>query len=195
MKRFLALFAVVMVLAFPVMLMAQTVAVQAEATIKDQVIQALVAGAMAFFTALATALTATAAAVGKTAWEWFRKKIAETKAGQKYGILLDALQISLAKKAKEKQKHYVEIVFELARIFRDGKVSEDEKARLRQMRAEILADAAQVAGGMISECRGLVVENVQERLDALLGELEYRLTGSPEALIPTCVGDSVAVGS
>lgn len=165
----------------------------------DEIIKALTAAVLA---ALASAGTAVTGAVGSLAykgWEMVKKWLATTRQGQLFGILTTALEIAVAKQAKAKGVHYREILFDLASIFKDGKVSDQERLRLIEMRKDILSDAAQVAGEMIAECRGLAadqgVKYVAERLDALLGELEYRLTGSPAALIPSGLADSPAAGS
>lgn len=153
-------------------------------------------GALTAFGAAATGAVSTLAYKG---WEWIKKSLASTRQGQLFGILTTALEIAVSKRANSEGKHYWGLVGELAQIFKDGKLSEAEKIRLTAIRKEILNDAALIAGDMIAECRGLAADEgakyIRERLDALLGELEYRLTGSPAALIPSSVGDSPAAES
>ncbi len=153
-------------------------------------------GALAAFGTAATGAVSTLAYKG---WEWIKKSLASTRQGQLFGILTTALEISVSKRAKAEGKHYWGLIGELAQIFKDGKLTEAEKSRLVAIRQEVITDAALIAGDMIAECRGLAADEgakyIRERLDALLGELEYRLTGSPAALIPSSAGDSPAVES
>lgn len=153
-------------------------------------------GALAAFGTAATGAVSTLAYKG---WEWIKKSLASTRQGQLFGILTTALEIAVSKRAKSEGKHYWSLIGELAAIFKDGNLSDAEKVRLYSIRKEILADAAAIAGEMIAECRGLAADQgakyISERLDALLGELEYRLTGSSTALIPSSAGESVATES
>ncbi len=166
------------------------------ATIWQQTYAALGGGLLAFVAAIGTALTGLVTTFGYKAWEGIKKYLASTRQGQLYGILCTALEISVSKMAQKRGIHYRQVLLDLVKIFQDGKVSEEEKAQLLAMRKGILSDAAYVAGNMIAECRGLAadqgVKYVSERLDALLGELEYRLTGSQAALIPSSLAVSVA---
>ena len=157
---------------------------------------ALLAAFYAALTAFGAAATGAVSTLAYKGWEMVKKWLAGTRQGQLFGILTDALEIAIAKQAAKQKTHYWDLIKDLARIFRDGKVDEAEKARLLAIRKEILDDAAQIAGEMIEECRGLAadqgVKYVSEKLDALLGELVFRLTGSSTALIPSSAGDSVA---
>lgn len=196
------LVAAVVMAILPVVVWAQGVPVPAfsfKDAAMDEVSRAFTAALKLALAAFFTALSGAVATVGYKLWEVARKWLATTRYGQYLGILGTALQQAIARKAKNLSIHPWELVRKLARIFRDGKVSEEERVELTAIRKDVLSDAAQIAGAMISECRGLAAEQagkrVGEELDMLLGELEYRLTGSPEALIPSGLENSEAAGS
>lgn len=160
---------------------------------------ALIAALYGALAAFGTAATGAISTLAYKGWEWIKKSLASTRQGQLFGILTTALEVAISKRAKSEGKHYWSLIGELASIFKDGKLSDAEKARLVTIRKDIVTDAAAIAGEMIAECRGLAADQgakyISERLDALLGELEYRLTGSSTALIPSSAGESVATES
>ena len=193
------LFAMALVLASVTLAFAADTTQTIQSQAWDELYKALAAAALAALGAIGTALTGAVATLGYKVWEAIKKWLAGTRQGQLMGILTTALEIAVAKKARELKKHYWQLLVEFVTIFKDGKVSPEERARLLSIRQEVLNDAALIAGDMIAECRGLAADEgakyLRERLDALLGELEYRLTGSPAALIPSSVGDSPAAES
>lgn len=109
-----------------------------------------------------------------------KKYLATVRFSQETGILMDACKKVLAKKALEKKIRYLDMI-------KDLHIDSEELA-------EIKRDALDVANESLKNLRGYVADEgakrISERLDYLLGELQFLVIASLGGLPGTSASDS-----
>ena len=139
--------------------------------------------AKVFFAALASFFASVTGLIGSTAYDALKKYLANSRYGQETGVIIEAIRVSMLRKAKAEGIEYYQLIQEFGAMLTDLKLDPTERARIKQLRDEIGEMAKQICKEQLPLIRGFVKDAggkwVGERIDLLLGELVSHALGLP----------------
>lgn len=128
-------------------------------------------------------VTTIAGLIGSTAYDALKKYLANSRYGQETGVIIEAIRVSMLRKAKEEGIEYHALMQEFGTMLTDLKLDDVERARIKQIRDEIGEMAKEICKEQLPLIRGFVKDAggkwVGERIDLLLGELVSHALGLP----------------
>jgi len=133
--------------------------------------------------AISTFISTVVGLVGSVVYDSLKKFLANSRYSQETGVIIEAIRVSMLRKAKEEGIEYHQLMREFGAMLTDLKLDPVERARIKQLRHEIGEMAKQICKEQLPLIRGFVKDAggkwVGERIDLLLGELVSHALGLP----------------